>query len=930
MNATEIAVVVLGVAAIVVLAWYFFAPRTAVGAQLEGGRQVVDITVRGGYSPNLVRVEAGKPVRLRFDRQESSDCSARVVFPDLRKSASLAAFGTTTLDLDITEPGEYPWACGMNMLHGTLIAEAPAGGQPAASVHAEDRETARAVGVGPRLYAGPGRERAEFALPGALRKLPTDVGRAETELRAVTGVESAQVNFGMERVVVTYDPELTTPDSLTTAVAAATGFAARLRAEPGSADTEDAEAADRRAEIRDLKIRVWLGALLTAPVLYATMAMGLFGEQQVPDLLESRWVQLALTLPVFLAIGWPIHATGWRALRNRSAEMNSLIALGTTAAFGYSLVATVAPDVLPEGVREVYYEVVSFIVTVILLGRLVEARARAGTGDAIRALVDLVPTTARVVHGDLEVEVPLGEVQVGDLLRVKPGEKVPVDGDLVTGASNVDESMVTGESVPVAKTVGDELTGATVNQTGAFTMRATRVGADTALAQIVRLVQEAQTTKAPIQRVVDAVASYFVPAVLFLAIATFVLWFVLGPELPLAVVATVSVLIIACPCALGLATPLSIMVATGKGAQSGVLVKSAEALETAHKLHTIVLDKTGTITRGQPSLTDVVTVGGQDESELLRLVASAEADSEHPLASAIIAGARDRGLVLPPVTAFDSVTGKGIRATVDGRELLIGNARLLSDAEITTAELDTHADRLADEGKTPMYVAVDGRPAGLVAVADTVRTDSAIAIRTLQEMGLEVVMITGDNPRTAEAVARQVGISRVLAEVLPDQKAAEVRALQDEGKIVAMVGDGINDSPALAQADVGIAIGTGTDVAIEAADVTLMSGELRGLVTAVALSRATMRNIRQNLLLAFGYNTAAIPIAAGLLYPATGALLSPMIAAGAMALSSISVVLNAARLNAFTPPVLAADAPPVTGIAGTTHQTAASRGRQGL
>ena len=922
MNATEIVVVIGGIALIAALAWYFFGPRTAVGAQLEGGRQVVDITVRGGYSPNLVRIEAGKPVRLRFDRQENSDCSARVVFPDLRKSASLAAFGTTVLDLDITEPGEYSWACGMNMLHGTLIAEAPDGGQAVPGAAPEQRETARAVGVGPRLDAGPARVQAQYALPGALRSLPTDVTRAETELRAVPGVESAQVNTGMERVAVTFDPEVVTAEALTGAVAEATGLPARLRTEPGSADTEDAEAADRKAEVRDLTIRVGLGALLTLPVLYASMVMEFAGEQYVPDLLESRWTQLLLTLPVFLWIGWPIHSTGWRALRNRSAEMNSLIALGTLAAFTYSLVATVVPGVLPEGVREVYFEVVSFIVTVILLGRLVEARARAGTGDAIRALIGLVPATARVVRGELEVEIPVGDVQVGDEIRVKPGEKVPVDGELVAGTSNLDESMVTGESVPVAKSVGDEVIGATVNQTGAFTMRATRVGADTALAQIVRLVQEAQTSKAPIQRVVDAVASYFVPAVLFLAVATFVLWFVLGPELPLAVVATVSVLIIACPCALGLATPLSIMVATGKGAQSGVLVKSAEALETAHKLHTIVLDKTGTITRGKPSLTDVVTVGGQDQDELLRLVAAAEVDSEHPLAGAIVAGARDRGLDLSAVTTFDSVTGKGVRATVDARELLIGNARLLRDADIATGELDAHADRLADEGKTPMYVAIDGRPAGLVAVADTVRPDSAVAIRALQDLGLEVVMITGDNPRTANAVARQVGITRVLAEVLPDQKAAEVRALQDEGKVVAMVGDGINDSPALAQADVGIAIGTGTDVAIEAADVTLMSGELQGLVTAVALSRATMRNIRQNLVLAFGYNTAAIPVAAGLLYPVTGALLSPMIAAGAMALSSISVVLNSARLNGFTPPRLAVGTPSTAGTAPTALQDA--------
>ncbi len=879
-------------------------------------------------------MEAGAPVRLRFHRQENSDCTARVVFPDLRRSASLAAFGTTTLDLEIAEPGEYGWACGMNMLHGTLVAESGNGDgglrgkaeraetpltspeqrggevvEAARGVPERNRETARAVGVGPRLDGAVECKRVEFLLPGALRSLPTDVARAEAQLRAIGGVESAQVNFGAERAVVMYDPTLVEVDRLTDAVAAATGFPARLRAEPGTAPTEDAEAAAHREEVRDLTRRVAIGAVLTLPVLYAAMVEHFIGEQYVPDVLENPWVQLVLTLPVFLWVGWPIHTTGWRALLNRSAEMNSLITLGTIAAFGYSLVATVAPAVLPAEVREVYYEVVSFIVTVILLGRLVEARARAGTGDAIRALVELTPATARVLRDGREVEVGVDEVAVGEQLRVRPGEKIPVDGEIVEGGSTIDESMVTGESVPVSKTAGDEVIGATVNQTGAFTMRATRVGSETALAQIIKLVQEAQSSKAPIQRLVDAVASYFVPVVVFVAIATFMLWFVLGPALTLALVATVSVLIVACPCALGLATPLSVMVATGKGARSGVLIKSAEALETAHKVSTVVLDKTGTITRGAPALTDVVALAGNDERELLRLVASAERDSEHPLAGAVVAGARERGVDIVRAAAFDSVTGKGIRATVDGREVLMGNAALLRDADIPTSELESHAHRLADEGKTPMFVAVDGRAAGMVAVADTIKPDSAAAIRALHDLGLQVAMITGDNRRTAEAVARQVGIDRVLADVLPDQKAAEVRALQDEGKLVAMVGDGINDSPALAQADVGIAIGTGTDVAIEAADVTLMSGELKGLVTAIALSKATMRNIRQNLVLAFGYNTAAIPVAAGLLYPVTGALLSPMIAAAAMALSSISVVVNAARLNRFQPPPLPAPTP---------------------
>ncbi|RBY92497.1 ATPase P [Blastococcus sp. TF02-8] len=927
MTTTELIVVAGGVALTGALAWYFFAPRKATHAEVHDGRQVVDITVKGGYSPSLIRVEAGSPVQLRFHRQENSDCTARVVFPDLRKSASLAAFGTTTMDLAIDQPGEYGWACGMNMLHGTLIAEEGGEGdglrakaerpetplaspeqgggdvvEAARGVTQENRETARAVGVGPRVDDVARCERAEFLLPGALRSLPTDVARAEAQLRAVGGVDSAQVNFGAERAVIMYDPTLVDVDGLTEAVAAATGFPARLRAEPGAASTENAEAEAHREEVRDLTRRVTVGAVLSLPVVYATMVGHFIGGQYVPDLLENPYIQLLLTLPVFFWVGWPIHTTGWRALLNRSAEMNSLITLGTIAAFGYSLVVTVVPGVLPEDVREVYYEVVSVIITLILLGRLVEARARAGTGDAIRALVELTPATARVLRDGEEVEVGVDEVEVGDDVRVRPGEKIPVDGEIVDGGSTIDESMVTGESVPVSKAAGDEVIGATVNQTGAFTMRATRVGSETALAQIIKLVQEAQSSKAPIQRLVDAVASYFVPAVVFIAIATFVLWFVFGPALTLAVIATVSVLIIACPCALGLATPLSIMVATGKGAHAGVLIKSAEALETAHKLDTVVLDKTGTITRGAPALTDVIAVAGQDEREVLGLVASAEADSEHPLASAIVAGARERGLDLVRPTAFDSVTGKGVRATVDGQEVLIGNGRLLRDAGMGTGELQEHAHRLADDGKTPMFVAVAGRPAGLIAVADTIKPDSVAAIQALQDLGLEVAMITGDNERTAHAVARQVGIDRVLAEVLPEQKAAEVRSLQDEGKLVAMVGDGINDSPALAQADVGIAIGTGTDVAIEAADVTLMSGELRGLVTAMALSKATMRNIRQNLFLAFGYNTAAIPIAAGLLYPVTGALLSPMIAAAAMALSSISVVVNAARLNRFTPP----------------------------
>nr|WP_216699785.1 heavy metal translocating P-type ATPase [Arthrobacter sp. H5] len=819
----------------------------------------------------------------------------------------------------IEEPGEYPWACGMNMLHGRLIVE-PASTTDSASATggavagpggsvvkpldggSGGSGTARAVGVGPTLEVRDRYQRAEFMLPGALRSLPIDTERGEAELLAIAGVGSAVVNFGAERAVVTYDAEQVDVGTLERAVADSTGFPARLRPEPGFASTEDVEAEARKAELKDLRWRVALGTVLTLPVLYAVMVSELVGEQYVPDVLESSIVQLVLTLPVMLIVGWPIHRIGWRALGNRSAEMNSLITLGTTAAFLYSLVATFAPQILPEGVRDVYYEVVSFIITIILLGRLVEARARAGTGDAIRALVALTPATARLLRDGQEVETPVEHVRAGDDIRVRPGEKIPVDGEIIEGRSSIDESMVTGESIPVTKTSGDTVIGATVNTTGAFTMRATRVGADTALAQIIKLVQEAQSTKAPIQRLADTVSGYFVPAVVFIAISTFVLWFVLADSLPLAVVAAVSVLIIACPCALGLATPLSIMVATGKGASLGVLIKSAAALETVHKLHTVVLDKTGTLTQGKPALTNVFPAAGIDEVELLRLAGSAEADSEHPLAAAITEGARSRGAVLMAATGFDSITGKGIRSTVDHRQILIGNATLLRDAGIPITDLTEAADRFAGEGKTPMFVAIDGRPAGVIAVADTLKPSSQSAVAGLRRQGLDVAMITGDHKATALAVARQVGIERVLAEVLPEHKAAEIRNLQDEGKLVAMVGDGINDAPALAQADVGIAIGTGTDVAIEAADVTLMSGDLSGMTNTIALSRATMRNIRQNLVLAFGYNTAAIPLAAGLLYPVTGALLSPMVAGAAMALSSISVVVNSARLNRFTPP----------------------------
>jgi Cu+-exporting ATPase len=921
MTGTEMLVTAGGIGLIAGLAWFFFGPKQARRAEVRGGVQEVEITVRGGYSPNLIKVQEGVPLRLVFDRQENSDCSARVVFPDFGVSKSLAAFGRTTVELMPTRAGEFGFACGMNMLHGTLVVEGGDGNGSAPTpvqtpAHAMDvsdaaetiaapgdethtHEVARAVGVGP-IREVKGTSRVEFGLRGGGVTCPTCVRNIETVLDRMEGVDGVDVNFGAERVGVAFDPDQIAVRDMQAAIGRA-GYRVEERPDPGSEETEDAEAAARRAEIRDLTRRVVVGAVLTAPVLIAVMASEVFGADWVPGFLMERWVQFAFIAPVMLYTGRPIHRTGWLTLRNRTADMNTLITIGTTAAFVYSLVVTIVPGALPEDLQEVYFETVGVILTLILLGRLFEARAKAGTGEAIRKLIGLQARTARIVRDGEELEIPVHDVALGDVVVVRPGEKIPVDGEIVDGRSSVDESMVTGEPIPATKAQGDAVIGATINQTGAFRFRATKVGKDTMLAQIIRLVEQAQASKAPIQRLADLVASYFVPAVIFIAIGTFVVWFDVGPSpaLTFGLVSAVSVLIIACPCALGLATPLSIMVGTGKGAEHGVLIRSAGALETAHKLNTIVLDKTGTITKGEPSLTDVVPVDSVSEGDLVRLVASAERSSEHPLGRAVVLGAEQRGIALVEPDGFESVTGRGIEATVDGRKVLVGSGQLLTERGIDTSGLEAGGARLSEQGKTAIFAALDGAPAGVVAVADTLKEDSPRAVRALRDLGLEVVMITGDNRRTAQAVARQVGIGRVLAEVLPQDKALEVRRLQDEGKLVAMVGDGINDAPALAQADVGIAIGTGTDVAIEAADVTLISGALEGVVTSIGLSRATMRNIRQNLFFAFVYNALGIPVAAGALYAATGVLLSPIIAAAAMALSSLSVVTNANRLRGF-------------------------------
>ncbi len=713
---------------------------------------------------------------------------------------------------------------------------------------------------------------------------------------------SAEVSLGTGEARVDYLPSLTDLSALGRAIESV-GY--RARPAPTELMPEAEEAAHQR-EYRSLLYRFAFAAVISVPALIFGYP-SLFLFIQAPLLEYSRAANIGLafaTLAVLAYSGSRFFTGAWSALKHRSADMNTLIALGTGAAWVYSVTATAVPQLFPAGTSEPFYDVVAVVTALVVLGQALELRARGRTSEAIKKLLGLQAKTARVMRDGQEADIPVEEVLVGDLVLVRPGEKVPVDGIVEEGSSAVDESMITGESLPVEKRPGDEVVGATINRTGAFHFRATRVGKDTALAQIVRMVQDAQGSKAPIQRVADVVSGYFVPAVMIIAILTFVGWFDFGPQprVVFALVAAVSVLVIACPCALGLATPMSLMVGVGKGAENGILIRNGTALQTAQALNAVVLDKTGTITEGKPSLTDVVVAGGGDSQDLLLLAASVEKGSEHPLGEAILRGARDRGVDPPDPQQFQAIPGKGVEAVVNGHRVLLGNLKLVRDREISLNGLEQEAMRLSDEGKTPMYLAVDDAISGLVAVADTVKADSKQAIQTLKAMGLQVVMLTGDNRRTAEAIARQVGVDRVLAEVLPEEKALQVHLLQAEGKKVAMVGDGINDAPALAQADVGMAIGTGTDVAIEASDITLIKGSLWGVVTAVQISGATMRNIRQNLVGSFGYNLLGLPVAAGLLYPFLGVLLSPMIAGAAMAASSVTVVANANRLRGWKPP----------------------------
>jgi len=729
----------------------------------------------------------------------------------------------------------------------------------------------------------------------------------EQAIQSVPGVIDCSVNFGVEQATVKYDPKQTNLEKIQQAVSDAGYSAFSLQEQEMITGENDAEKEGRVAEKRVLYLKLLVGGVISVLLMVGAMPamMGL----RLPSVLSwliLPWVQLVLATPVQFWCGKTFYQNGWKALKRHAASMDTLIALGTSAAYFYSIFVTIFPGFFTAQnlTAETYYDTAAIVITLILLGRLFENRAKGQTSEAIRQLIGLQARTARVIRNGQEIDLPIQEVKIGDVVLVRPGEKIPVDGEVVEGASTIDEAMITGESVAVKKQPGDEVIGATINQTGSFKFRATRVGTDTALAQIVKLVQQAQGSKAPIQRLADQVAGWFVPAVIAIAIATFVIWFDVMGNPTMATITTVGVLVIACPCALGLATPTSVMVGTGIGAENGILIKGASSLELAHKIQTIVLDKTGTLTQGKPTVTDFVSVDGtanSNEIKLLGLAAAVERNSEHPLAEAIVRYAKEQEANLASVQNFEAIAGSGVQGIVSDRLVQIGTGRWMQELGIDTRSLQQQKSSWEAAGKTAVWIALDGEMQALVGIADALKPTSIAAVRGLRKLGLEVVMLTGDNRQTALAIAQEVGITRVEAEVRPDQKAAKVHALQKEGKVVAMVGDGINDAPALAQADVGMAIGTGTDVAIAASDITLISGDLRGIVTAIQLSRATIRNIRQNLFFAFIFNVLGIPIAAGVLFPLCGWLLSPIIAGGAMAFSSVSVVTNALRLRNFQP-----------------------------
>ena len=779
---------------------------------------------------------------------------------------------------------------------------------------ATERADIRLAGPVDRMALIQAVEKVGYEVPAGVTELAIEgmtcascVGRVEKALKAIPSVTEATVNLATERATVR---GLAAVEDLIAAVDKV-GYEARLVDTGAQAEDEAAEKKD--AERAELKRDLTLAGLLTLPVFVLEM-----GSHMIPGMhewvmntigMQQNWyIQFVLTLLVLAIPGRRFYEKGFPALVRLGPDMNSLVAVGTMAAFGFSMVATFAPGLLPAGTVNVYYEAAAVIVTLILLGRFLEARAKGRTSEAIQRLVKLQAKEAHVLRDGRMVDIPINDVALGDIVEVRPGERVPVDGEITEGRSFVDESMITGEPIPVEKAAGSTVVGGTVNQKGALTLRATAVGGQTMLAQIIRMVEQAQGSKLPIQAVVDKVTLWFVPAVMLVALLTFLVWLVFGPSpaLTFALVNAVAVLIIACPCAMGLATPTSIMVGTGRGAEMGVLFRKGEALQLLKDAKVVAVDKTGTLTEGRPVLTDLEIAEGFSRDPVLAKVAAVESRSEHPIARAIVESATEGGIALPTMTDFDSVTGMGVRATVDGSRVEVGADRYMRSLGLDVGVFAGTAERLGNEGKSPLYAAIDGRLAAIIAVADPIKASTPAAIAALHQLGLKVAMITGDNARTAQAIAKQLGIDEVVAEVLPEGKVDAVRRLKASHGQIAYVGDGINDAPALAEADVGLAIGTGTDVAVESADVVLMSGDLRGVPNAIALSKATLGNIRQNLFWAFGYNTALIPVAAGALYPAYGVLLSPIFAAGAMALSSVFVLGNALRLRGFRPP-LAAD-----------------------
>jgi len=730
--------------------------------------------------------------------------------------------------------------------------------------------------------------------------------RIEKVVGRMEGVLKASVNLATEKASIEYDPEQTRISTIKQAIEKL-GYKALNIEKKADADHDKLR---KEKEIKTLWRKFIVSAIFAVPLLYIAMGPMIPGlHLPVPEFISPESnplnyaiAQLILVAPI-IAAGYKFYTVGFRALLQRSPNMDSLIAIGTSAAVIYSLYTTwkIASGSMHMAHEGMYFESAGVIITLILLGKSLEAVSKGKTSEAIKKLMGLAPKTAVVIHDGTETEIPIDEVESGDIILVRPGEKIPVDGVVLEGHTSIDESMLTGESIPVEKNAGDKVFAASINKNGMIKFKATRVGGDTALAQIIKLVEDAQSSKAPIAKMADIVSGYFVPAVVLIALISFAGWLIAGESLEFALTIFISVLVIACPCALGLATPTAIMVGTGKGAEYGILFKSGEALETAHKIGTIVFDKTGTITEGKPEVTDIIATPGSSKEQLLQIAASVEKGSEHPLGEAIVRHAENQSIEFLEVENFEAIPGHGIKASVEDTDALIGNKKLMDDRNIPLESLEADSDRLADEGKTPMFVALDGRIAGIIAVADVVKENSAKAIEKLHSMGIEVAMITGDNRKTAEAIAKQVGIDKVLAEVLPQDKSEEVKKLQAEGKKVAMVGDGINDAPALAQADIGIAIGSGTDVAMESADIVLMRSDLSDVPTAISLSKSTIRNIKQNLFWAFGYNTAGIPLAAGLLHIFGGPLLNPMFAAAAMSLSSVSVLTNALRLKRFKP-----------------------------